>query len=202
MTPKEAGRLGWEKGQEWRNNNKKEILDKYYSKPKRCQKCKEILPYEKRINQFCGHSCSAAHNNKGIARHGKFVKKPCVYCGIETKNQLYCSTKCYKAHSWETLKKHIDNFGLFDLKPFSSIPKKYLLEIRGHKCENCNIMEWLGKPVPIVLDHIDGNPSNFDINNLRLLCANCDAQTPTYKGKNKGNGRHYRRIRYSAGKSF
>ena len=56
--------------------------------------------------------------------------------------------------------------------------------------------------MPLVLDHIDGHASNWRLKNLRLVCHNCDAQLPTYKGKNRGNGRHLRRERYAAGKSF
>jgi hypothetical protein len=53
-----------------------------------------------------------------------------------------------------------------------------------------------------ILDHIDGNSSNNDITNLRLVCSNCDSQLPTYKSKNKGNGRHYRRERYKNNQSY
>ena len=42
---------------------------------------------------------------------------------------------------------------------------------------------------------------NNIISNLRLVCPNCDSQLPTYKNRNKGNGRHSRRVRYSKGKS-
>ncbi len=48
-------------------------------------------------------------------------------------------------------------------------------------CSNCKNTEWMGNPIPLELDHIDGN--NED--NLRLLCPNCHAQTDTYRGKNK-----------------
>ena len=48
------------------------------------------------------------------------------------------------------------------------------------KCYECGITEWNGKPAPIQVDHIDGDPWNQSIDNLRLLCANCHAQTPTY----------------------
>lgn len=43
------------------------------------------------------------------------------------------------------------------------------------------------------LEHIDGNYSNNDISNLCLLCPNCHSQTNTFKGRNKGNGRHLRK---------
>lgn len=52
------------------------------------------------------------------------------------------------------------------------------------------------------MDHIDGNSENNDLDNLRLICCNCDAQTSTYKAKNIGKGRHYRRQRYAEGKSY
>jgi predicted HNH restriction endonuclease len=52
------------------------------------------------------------------------------------------------------------------------------------------------------LEHKDGNGENNDLKNICLLCPNCHSQTATYKNKNKGNGRHYRRKRYSEGKSY
>ena len=57
---------------------------------------------------------------------------------------------------------------------------------KQHKCEMCGITEWNGQPTPIELDHIDGNHYNNDIENLRVLCPNCHAQTDTYRGRNKG----------------
>ena len=71
--------------------------------------------------------------------------------------------------------------------------KKWLIATRGHRCEICGTEEWMGSPVPLVLDHIDGRHDNNVFTNLRLVCANCDAQLPTYKSRNKGNGRDYRR---------
>ena len=52
------------------------------------------------------------------------------------------------------------------------------------------------------LEHNDGNSQNNSLDNLSLICPNCHSQTPTYKGANKGNGRHYRRVRYAEGKSY
>lgn len=35
----------------------------YNKNPKKCKYCGEIIPFEKRKNNFCNHSCSASYNN-------------------------------------------------------------------------------------------------------------------------------------------
>ena len=54
-------------------------------------------------------------------------------------------------------------------------------------CNVCNISTWLGVPLNLELDHIDGNRMNHKIENLRLLCPNCHSQTENYRSKNKKN---------------
>jgi hypothetical protein len=57
-----------------------------------------------------------------------------------------------------------------------------LLENKCSICDNAGI--WLNKPISLHLDHIDGNPRNNTITNLRILCPNCHSQTETYCGRN------------------
>lgn len=54
-----------------------------------------------------------------------------------------------------------------------------------HKYAHCQNITWINQPIPLELDHIDGNNKNNRLKNLRLLCPNCHALTPTYRSKNR-----------------
>jgi 5-methylcytosine-specific restriction endonuclease McrA len=70
--------------------------------------------------------------------------------------------------------------------------RKFIAENSGYKCNVCDISEWNNNPLTLQVNHIDGDASNNDPNNLELICPNCHTQTSTYGGKNKGNGRKAR----------
>lgn len=67
--------------------------------------------------------------------------------------------------------------------------KKVLINERGHICENCKLTKWLELPIPLELEHIDGNNKNNIKENLLLLCPNCHSLTPTYRGRGTNTGR-------------
>lgn len=56
------------------------------------------------------------------------------------------------------------------------------------KCYECNLTEWRSNPIPLELEHKNGDNKDNRIENLTLLCPNCHALTLTYRGKNKRNG--------------
>jgi hypothetical protein len=54
-----------------------------------------------------------------------------------------------------------------------------------HKCYDCGLTSWNGQPIPLELEHRNGNPRDNSLDNLTLLCPNCHALTATYRGRNK-----------------
>jgi hypothetical protein len=76
------------------------------------------------------------------------------------------------------------------LTPTSKL-KQRLIEagLKESKCEICSRDNWNGRPIPLELDHINGRRDDNRLSNLRLLCPNCHAQTPTYRGRNIGTSK-------------
>lgn len=60
------------------------------------------------------------------------------------------------------------------------------------KCQICGLdPHWNGTRLVLVLDHINGKSDDNRIENLRLLCPNCNSQTSTFAGKNNGVKKPY-----------
>jgi hypothetical protein len=136
----------------------------------------------------------------------KRVRFPtCQHCGKDAsrKNTRYCSNACQAAYQWQQKVSRIRSTGQIDTG-FAPVvtARRYLRESFGRVCRSCGLTEWQGQPVPLVLDHVDGNADNWRVENLRLICPNCDALTPTFRNRNKGKGRYLRRQRYAAGLSY
>ena len=110
------------------------------------------------------------------------MKGNCINCDKEfdympsQKNGKYCSNKCQGEYS---VKKRFIKDGVWHYNMAT-----YLKRIRGNKCEDCGITEWLGREISMHVDHIDGDRTNNTYDNLRILCPNCHSQTPTFASKN------------------
>ncbi|MBN9735485.1 MULTISPECIES: transposase [unclassified Pseudonocardia] len=47
-------------------------------------------------------------------------------------------------------------------------------------CETCGLSRWRDAPLPLHLDHVNGDHTDNRLENLRILCPNCHAQTATW----------------------
>ncbi len=146
---------------------------------------------------FCDNSC---HQQSRRIKHGCMSLPKCAYCGIvlDRTDRKYCNAKCSGAATHARVIDHWKHTGIIGSRPL----KVYLARVYGSKCTECGISSWNGKSLTLELEHRNGNSEDNSEENVCLLCPNCHSQTSTYKAKNIGNGRHARRERYAAGKSY
>jgi hypothetical protein len=54
------------------------------------------------------------------------------------------------------------------------------------RCTGCWRYAWNRQPIPLELEHKNGDRYDNRLENLELLCPYCHALTPTYRGRNIG----------------
>lgn len=168
-------------------------IEKWQRENKHCPSCDARIPYEKRGNRFCSHSCAASYNNLGVRRHGKpkEARGACVFCGnsLRKGQTKYCSSPCMKEYRH---KKYIRHWLAGDIdgivsNGISTHIRRYLFEERGQACEICGwsqASQFTGN-IPVEIHHKDGNWMNNRLTNLQIICPNCHSLTGTYKNLNK-----------------
>ena len=144
--------------------------------------------------KFCGSSCSASYNNRGIRRHGSSPHKQCLNCENETINRKYCCFECSSEHKKQLKHDRIEETKNFDNKYGHVSMKKYLVMVNKGKCMECGNSEWNGKPMPLEIHHINGKSKDNSLCNLMVLCPNCHTFTDTYKSKNTNSDREYFKV--------
>jgi hypothetical protein len=162
-----------------------------YMMTKKCEVCNKEFSGRLSVigrRRTCSKSCG------GIIRRTNYKERKCLSCGesFSSYDGKYCSSKCCGEH--KKLRHYQRDIALFEkgeLKRRNRI-KPLLIERDGYICSVCKNTTWLKKPITLWTDHIDGNASNNNTDNLRLVCPNCDSQSETFMAKNKGNGRKSR----------
>jgi hypothetical protein len=198
MDASESGKLGYEKVKAtldaFRDEQMIKAIQRYSANPKFCLYCGKEISYEKRRTTFCSRSCATSFRQKSAPnRRSKICQ-----CGNEKKpSNKYCSD-CAEKHVYLRPQS-------VELLKDSVAIKRLLVEKRGHRCEDCGLSEWKSHPIPLEMHHIDGDSDNNTAENLKLVCPNCHAFTPHYKGAVKGkNGsrQKMRRKRYANGETW
>ncbi len=182
---------------------RKKALERYYANPPICKQCGDIInvkegqkPSEAQSKKFCDHSCSARYSNKdrydwnevqafydnGNSKHDCVKHFRFKYGAINAAERrgLLRTTRGVELIPLEEML--VENSAC----DRGSIKARLLkLGILENKCYICGLTKWQGKPIVMRLDHINGMPNDHRLENLRMVCPNCDSQLPTFCGRNK-----------------
>lgn len=169
--------------------------DTYEQNPKHCKYCGEVIPYEKRENDFCNHSCAASYNNQGVCRNGNPLPEHsyCLNCGKEiTRGNKFCNNTCaakYREKQYIIHWKKGEEDGLSGKYGIITAVRNYIFEKNNNECECChkNYINPYTNLSILQIHHIDGDCTNNREENLQLLCPNCHAMTENYGSLNRGN---------------
>lgn len=175
-----------------------------------CEFCNNEMSVKYGSGRFCNKKCASAFSTK--AKRNEINEK--VKVSIEIKKQNGFNFKNYdtEARSLKRKATMLEKYGSLwvdpdfentvkrqkekrleqeKLKPFETLSKnrrrQILLDECNRTCTWCNNSTWLGKPINLEIDHIDGNKMNNSKNNLRVLCLNCHSFTPTYRNLKREN---------------
>jgi hypothetical protein len=158
-----------------------------------CQECGD--PIAGYGVKYCSRSCGVSANNRRHPKRGRRSLSPCVVCDVPCRF-LTCSARCHQERLYRT---YIERWlagaeAGGSSHGVSAYVRRYLIEIRGERCEVCgwHAVHPVTQRVPLEIHHLAGN-DDHSLAQLQLLCPNDHALTDSYRGLNRGQGRAYRR---------
>ena len=120
--------------------------------------------------------------------HFATLRKKLAGLGLSYNDKVLQGRITGNRNSGATRRHKLSNKELF--KQFSNISRgavkrRFIQITQAVNCSICNQQPlWNNKPLVMRLDHINGTTDDNRIENLRVICPNCDSQLDTFCSKN------------------
>lgn len=156
------------------------LLDKYST-----EELKNIIKNSNSLNQFI--------NNVGYKSNSGDLSKT-VLSYLEERGIDENFRKHWKQLNTTNKSKSEDEIFCKGSTVYQSTLRKHFAKLNNieYKCAICGLPPyWNNMPLTLTLDHIDGDNTNNEKNNLRWVCPNCDRQLPTFGSKRRRKPKNY-----------
>jgi hypothetical protein len=139
-----------------------------------CEWCSNQILHRNTKARFCSRKCFYLSRRTSTTKQWTEICNVCK--GKCLPGRKLCSS-CYE----KSLHFRITETAL--IKDSKTL-RRLLLKQRGSRCEECGLSEWRGESLIVEVHHVDGDSSNNEDKNLKLLCPNCHSLTPNFRRKN------------------
>lgn len=110
--------------------------------------------------------------------------------------ELHLNVSHLRKNSEAPTKRDVDNIFIKNSTAAQSTLRRWYIKgnYTPYICSICGMKpEWQGKPLTLILDHINGENHDDRLENLRWVCPNCNQQLPTtgYKKKTASEKKNF-----------
>ena len=116
----------------------------------------------------------------------RYIKAKVLALGLDTAHFTGQAWSAGTSRSLRQQRRELGEILVFGSSYPSATLRRRLIAagLKEARCEVCGLEDWCGKNLTLALDHINGDPTDNRLDNLRILCPNCHAQTDTWCRRN------------------
>jgi RNA polymerase subunit RPABC4/transcription elongation factor Spt4 len=158
-----------------------------------CQKCGALFDRDPNaiwIKKFCSRSCANTRTHSEETKQKIAFSTRASWDTFDADKKLQITKGIAAARAVAHENKRVESIRKLQEDDFDTLSihfkRQRVLQEQTQKCLHCGFNEWLGKPLILELDHVNGDKHDNRRENLRFLCPNCHSQTDTWRGKNIG----------------
>lgn len=142
--------------------------------------CSTDISHKDRRSIYCSRSCAAKINNV------KFKKRVKLARGRDARKS---KVQKWLDGEWDgTTKEGLSKC----IRQFLLKEAKYTCQDGRSGCSGWGMYNPQSGKICLTVDHLNGNAYDNRPENLKVMCPNCHAMTPTFGALNKGSGRAHR----------